>query len=70
MSQAPPPVKPFRPRPRLFLILCIIWVLWMAALVAAYFTTVYPLRFPRAGRSPSVVPMARPPTLAPANAGS
>lgn len=34
--------------PRLFAVLCVIFVLWLAALLILYFKTVYPLRHPPA----------------------
>lgn len=40
------PVSPLRPRPRLFAILCVIFALWIAALLILYFITVYPRRHP------------------------
>jgi hypothetical protein len=50
MLKTPPPA--FQPAPRLtarpilFKILCAIFVIWMIALLALYFWTVYPLRHP------------------------
>jgi len=42
---APPrPPAPLRPRPRLFVALCVIYALWVAALLVMYFLTVYPAR--------------------------
>jgi hypothetical protein len=38
--------RSFRARPRLFVSLCVIFALWMAALLVLYFTTVYPRRHP------------------------
>jgi hypothetical protein len=40
--------KPLRltPRPKLFQVVCVIFALWMAALLILYFWTVYPLRHP------------------------
>jgi len=39
-------VRPLKPRPRLFLVLCILFALWMAALLVFYFKVVYPARPP------------------------
>jgi hypothetical protein len=51
-----PPAIPLKPRPKLFLILCIAFAVWLAALIVLYFTSVYPLRHPakpgNAARSP------------------
>jgi hypothetical protein len=38
--------KPLRPRPRLFVTLCVIFALWMAGLIILYFISVYPRRHP------------------------
>jgi len=38
------PPAPLRPRPRLFAALCVIYALWVAALLVMYFLTVYPAR--------------------------
>ncbi len=35
---------PLNPHPTLFKLLCLIFALWVAALVGLYFKTVYPLR--------------------------
>ena len=40
------PASPLRPRPRLFAALCVIFALWIAALLILYFITVYPRRHP------------------------
>jgi hypothetical protein len=37
---APPPG--FKPRPKLFVVLCLVFVLWVILLLVLYFTTVYP----------------------------
>jgi hypothetical protein len=44
-----PPLKqqPLKPHPRLFKALCIAFTLWLIALLALYFWTVYPLRHPK-----------------------
>ena len=34
------------PRPVLFRVLCVIFAIWLAALLVMYFWTVYPLRHP------------------------
>lgn len=41
-SAAPDPLKP---RPRLLMVLSIVFVLWVAFLLTMYFTTVYPHRY-------------------------
>ena len=38
--------KSLRPRPRLFVALCAIFAMWMAALLILYFISVYPRRHP------------------------
>ncbi len=38
--------RPFKPRPRLFRILLMAFIFWMAALLILYFTTVWPLHHP------------------------
>jgi hypothetical protein len=43
-SRVPRLVAAPKPRPRLFWTLLLLWVLWIAALVTLYFTTVYPHR--------------------------
>jgi hypothetical protein len=43
-GQSPPPR--LKPRPRLFKILCVVYALWIVALLVMYFWTVYPLRHP------------------------
>jgi hypothetical protein len=40
------PNPSLRPRPRLFVALCAIFALWMAALLILYFLSVYPRRHP------------------------
>ena len=39
-----PSPQPLKPRPRLLLVLSIIFALWVAGLLAMYFKTVYPYR--------------------------
>lgn len=41
-----PTSSQLRPRPRLFVILCVIFAAWMLALIVLYFTTVYSRRHP------------------------
>ena len=41
LATAPTPLKP---RPKLLLVLSIVFVLWVAFLLTMYFTTVYPHR--------------------------
>jgi len=36
-----------KPRPRLFKVLCVVFAVWMIALLVLYFWTVYPLRHPK-----------------------
>jgi len=52
----PPPAPPagpvgystdLKPRPRLLLVLSILFALWVALLLTMYFTTVYPIRHQR-----------------------
>ena len=53
-----PAAKPFKPRRALFLVLCGVFVLWVALLLVLYFTTVYPRRAAPAEqqeRSPAAV---------------
>ena len=55
--RSPPPAAPapgpitytttLKPRPKLFVTLLIIFVLWVGTLLALYFTTVYPFRHQR-----------------------
>jgi hypothetical protein len=47
-SPGPQPYKPLKPRPRLFVFLCIVYAVWMIALLVLYFKTVYPRRHPAA----------------------
>ena len=44
--QKPPtsPADPLKPRPRMLVVLAIVFVLWLAFLLTMYFTTVYPHR--------------------------
>jgi hypothetical protein len=35
-------------RPRLFAVLCVVYVIWMGVLILLYVTTVYPRRHPSA----------------------
>ena len=54
---SPPPTAPppgpvtyttaLKPRPKLLVILSVIFVLWVGTLLALYFTTVYPYRHQR-----------------------
>jgi hypothetical protein len=37
---------PLKPRPKLFAILLIAFVIWLGVLLALYFKTVYPQRYP------------------------
>jgi hypothetical protein len=39
-----PAAKPLQPRPRMLVVLSIVFVLWVAFLLTMYFTTVYPHR--------------------------
>lgn len=43
-TPALPPAKPLKPRPKLFVALCMMFALWIAVLITLYFTTVYPHR--------------------------
>ena len=43
-APALPPARPLKPRPKLFVGLCIAFALWIALLITLYFTTVYPHR--------------------------
>ena len=36
---------PLKPRPRMLLVLSVVFVLWVAFLLTMYFTTVYPNRY-------------------------
>ena len=38
------PAQPLKPRPRLFVALCLAFALWIAVLITLYVTTVYPHR--------------------------
>lgn len=40
-AHSPPPLRPLVPHPRLFYALLVIFILWIGALLAMYFTTVY-----------------------------
>lgn len=40
------PAKRLKAHPVLFRILCVIFAIWMSALLVMYFWTVYPLRHP------------------------
>ncbi|MGD0768386.1 MAG: hypothetical protein ABSB42_09360 [Tepidisphaeraceae bacterium] len=40
------PTPRLAPRPMLFKVLCVVFAIWMAALLVMYFWTVYPLRHP------------------------
>jgi hypothetical protein len=35
-----------KPRKAVFIVMCILFILWMALLLLIYFKTVYPLRYP------------------------
>jgi hypothetical protein len=52
------PTPRLKPRPMLFKFLCAFFILWMIALLAMYFLTVYPSRHPSpaAGPLPPVSP--------------
>ena len=39
-----PPATPLRPRPRLFIVLLVLFAIWLGILLTLYFKTVYPLR--------------------------
>jgi hypothetical protein len=43
-SSATKPVPRLTPRPILFKVLCVVFALWIVALLVMYFLTVYPLR--------------------------
>lgn len=43
---APAAFGPLKPRPKLFVLLCAAFALWLIALAILYFATVYPLRHP------------------------
>ncbi len=45
-QKAEGPQLRLKSRPRLFKVLCLVYALWMLALLAMYFWTVYPLRHP------------------------
>ena len=58
----PRPVAPDMPPRRRRLLLAVLWVvfaLWVAALLAMYFVTVYPQRHPHDGRPGITIPPAR-----------
>jgi hypothetical protein len=38
--------QPIKPRPRLFAVLLITFVIWLGVLLTLYFKTVYPMRYP------------------------
>jgi hypothetical protein len=40
----PPASNPLQPRPRMLVVLSVVFVLWVAFLLTMYFTTVYPHR--------------------------
>jgi hypothetical protein len=35
---------PLRPHPKLFIVLCVLFALWLLVLLILFFTTVYPFR--------------------------
>src|SRR5687768_560982 len=39
-----PPPPGFKPRPKLFAVLCLVFVVWVILLLVLYFITVYPRR--------------------------
>src|SRR5688572_10675095 len=43
-SKPSPRAPGFKPRPKLFVVLCLAFVLWVILLLVLYFTTVYPRR--------------------------
>ena len=45
-QKAEGPQPRLKSRPRLFKVLCVVYAMWMLALLAMYFWTVYPLRHP------------------------
>jgi hypothetical protein len=48
-APATPPeaaVEPLKPRPRLFAVLLVFFLIWVGLLVALYLRTVYPMRYP------------------------
>jgi hypothetical protein len=45
-SQGEQTCQPLIPRPRLFAILLIGFVIWLGLLLSLYFRTVYPMRYP------------------------
>ncbi len=52
-------LMPPRRRRLIFAVLWVVFALWVAALLAMYFATVYPQRHPHDGRPAVVVPPAR-----------
>ena len=65
MTATEPPIVEVQPDPsalrrrRTLAVLGVVFALWVAALVAMYFGTVYPQRHPTDGRPAVVVPPAR-----------
>ncbi len=49
-------VPPMKPRRKLLLVACFIFVLWVGMMIVMYFGTVYPHR--HAGQSPTIEPAA------------
>lgn len=45
-APALPAPQPLKPRPKLFWILLVVFVIWLGALLTLYFTKVYPMRYP------------------------
>ncbi len=57
--EAPGPHVAPRVRRRTLAVLWVVFALWVAALLAMYFGTVYPQRHPKDGRPGIVIPPAR-----------
>jgi hypothetical protein len=45
-NQGEPACAPLKPRPKLFAFLMVAFVIWLGVLLALYFKTVYPERYP------------------------
>jgi hypothetical protein len=55
-SAPSPAVQPFKPRPVLFAVLMLLFLIWVSVLLIMYFKTVYPHRHPaRPATDPSVI---------------